>query len=138
MGKFFLQHWPVIAWALLLFTLSSIPNPSSLIHLASWDDKWEHLLAYIPFGWLLMRSFTMKTRGASHAYWQTIVTGVLFGISDEIHQYFVPGRFMDWRDAVADAVGVILGGWLFIIWQQRKRHREPITQPWRRETPLSH
>ncbi|NUO81810.1 VanZ family protein, partial [candidate division KSB1 bacterium] len=26
-----------------------------------------------------------------------------------LHQYFVPGRFSDWRDAVADAIGVVLG-----------------------------
>jgi VanZ family protein len=137
MRKFFLQHWPAIAWAALLFTLSSIPNLSSPVHLSSWDDKWEHLLAYLPLGWLLMRSFSLERQGRRNAYWQMIVTGVLFGVSDEIHQYFVPGRFMDWRDAVADAVGVILGGWLFIIWQRRKRRPEKITTPRRRKTPLS-
>lgn len=132
MRKFFRRHWPALAWAAILFALSSIPDLSPPIHLSSWDDKWEHLLAYIPFGWLLMRSFSSKRRGAQGAYWQTIVTGVLFGISDEIHQYFVPGRVMDWRDALVDAIGIILGGWLFIVWQRRSAekisksmHRDP-------------
>jgi VanZ family protein len=37
----------------------------------------------------------------------------LYGISDEIHQYFVPGRMMDWTDAVADSCGITLGSWFF-------------------------
>jgi VanZ family protein len=39
--------------------------------------------------------------------------GALYGISDEIHQYFVPGRVMDWTDAVADTCGIALGSWFF-------------------------
>jgi len=34
------------------------------------------------------------------------VVAVLYGISDEIHQYFVPGRFMSFGDVFIDAVGI--------------------------------
>jgi VanZ family protein len=37
----------------------------------------------------------------------------VYGISDEIHQHFVPGRMMDWTDAVADSCGITLGSWFF-------------------------
>jgi VanZ family protein len=33
----------------------------------------------------------------------------LYGVSDEIHQMFVPPRTPDWRDICADAFGALTG-----------------------------
>jgi hypothetical protein len=33
----------------------------------------------------------------------------LYGITDEFHQVFTPNRTPDWHDAVADAVGGLVG-----------------------------
>ena len=33
----------------------------------------------------------------------------VYGVSDELHQSFVPGRTADGADVVADAVGAVLG-----------------------------
>jgi len=38
-----------------------------------------------------------------------VVFSVLYGVSDEIHQIYVPGRTPDSLDVVADAVGAALG-----------------------------
>jgi len=38
---------------------------------------------------------------------------ILFGASDELHQYFVPGRSCSIYDFIADAIGGILGLILF-------------------------
>lgn len=35
--------------------------------------------------------------------------GILYAVSDEFHQYFVPGRSCELRDMCIDAVGVVLG-----------------------------
>ena len=35
--------------------------------------------------------------------------GTFYAITDEIHQYFVPGRFCDWKDVCIDSAGVALG-----------------------------
>lgn len=43
-----------------------------------------------------------------------------YGLSDEFHQAFVPGRESGLDDALADMVGGAFGGWLF-TWSQ-KRH----------------
>ena len=102
-----------IAWAALLFILSSIPDLSPPLHLFEWEDKLEHLLAYTPLGWLLMRSIVWRANSTRKTLWLVLVIGMLYGISDEIHQHFVPGRMMDWMDAVADTCGIALGSWLF-------------------------
>ncbi len=102
-----------IAWAALLFVLSSISDLSPPLHVFEWEDKVHHFLAYMPLGWLLMRSMVWRGSSTRKALWLAIALGTLYGISDEIHQYFVPGRVMDWTDAVADAGGIALGSWLF-------------------------
>jgi VanZ family protein len=49
--------------------------------------------------------------------WRTavfaILVSVLWGLSDEIHQAFVPGRSSEVADFVADVVGSVAGvvGW---------------------------
>jgi VanZ family protein len=38
-----------------------------------------------------------------------VIIAVLYGASDEIHQYFVPGRVCDIFDLVADSIGGFIG-----------------------------
>ena len=49
----------------------------------------------------------------TRARWRTAALGALvtvaFGVSDEIHQSFVPGRDADVLDVVADALGAAVG-----------------------------
>jgi len=119
MKNFLRRYGLTIAWAALLFGLSSISDLSSPVNLFSWDDKIQHALAYMPFGWLLLRSLAWKRKIHRGDFGFAIIIGVLYSVTDEIHQYFVPGRFMDWTDAVADAIGVTVGGWIFYRWQER-------------------
>ena len=41
-------------------------------------------------------------------------TGVLFAVSDELHQLFVPGRGCQMRDILIDSNGVLAGGIIFL------------------------
>jgi VanZ family protein len=45
----------------------------------------------------------------------------LYGVSDELHQLFVPGRNCDWHDVVADAAGSLLGAALGSALATRRR-----------------
>jgi VanZ family protein len=117
---FWRRYGATIAWAALLFALSSMPDLVSPVHASEWDDKYEHLLAYLPLGWLLMRSISWNGKANNKALWLTVMIGLLYGISDELHQHFVPGRMMDWKDVVADFVGIALGGLLFLRWPGRR------------------
>lgn len=40
---------------------------------------------------------------------------ILYAISDEIHQYFVPNRYFDPYDILMDSIGVVLGFIAFFI-----------------------
>ncbi|MEE9343446.1 MAG: VanZ family protein [Gammaproteobacteria bacterium] len=53
-----------------------------------------------------------------------IVSASLYGAIDEIHQYFIPGRYSDFLDWLADTTGAIVAisfaGWLIRKYQSRK------------------
>ena len=50
------------------------------------------------------------------------VIGAVYAVSDEVHQYFVPGRSCEMRDVVIDACGVLAG--VSVCWLVQKR-RQP-------------
>ena len=44
-----------------------------------------------------------------------VVLGILYAASDELHQYFVPGRLGCVRDVCIDSVGVLIGVAIFTV-----------------------
>lgn len=106
----------VVAWSALLFWQSSSSGDGSLLEfLPPGSDKLAHALAYLVLGGLAASATGGWAAGA--------LLAVLFGISDEIHQSYVPGRFPDLWDLVADAVGALAGAWLGL---------RLVRNPWRR------
>jgi VanZ family protein len=103
-----LARWlPAIAWAALIFYLSSrrtLPEPPGPL---GWD-KLQHVLGYGAGGFLLARAAGVRGRGLVAA----IALGLLYGASDEVHQAFVPGRNSDVQDWLADALGVAAGAFI--------------------------
>jgi VanZ family protein len=81
------------------------------------SDKSGHSIGYALLGVVLLRAFA---RGRlSGVTWTAglaaIVLATMYGVSDEFHQSFVPGRSPDRFDVVADCVGATIGvalGWL--------------------------
>lgn len=122
MKKFLYRFGATLGWAALLFLLSSIPDLTFPVTVFSWDDKIQHTVAYAPLGFLLLRSIVWKNKITHRDWWLAVVIGALYAVSDEIHQHFVPGRTMDWTDALADTLGVTIGSGLFYRW--RKRHEQ--------------
>ncbi len=104
--------FPVVGWALLIFALSSVPGhkvPSSPFFSA---DKVVHVLVYAVLGALAARAlFRGSSLGRRGCMWLGAAAAALYGVSDEVHQLFVPHRFAGVGDVVADAVGALLGAW---------------------------
>jgi len=98
-----LSVWlPVVAWAAVIFTLSSIPSLS--IGLGFWDTllrKGAHLTEYAILGALLVRAFGRAA--------PALAAGILYAATDELHQHFVRGRHAALLDLLLDAIGVALG-----------------------------
>lgn len=106
-----LAYWfPVYVWAVLIFYFSSTvlagPSVSGLGTVFLIPDYYKHALTYGFFTFLLWRAF----RNSEFRYpeiFAVIIAGV-YGISDELHQYFVPGRCCSLFDALSNFVGGIL------------------------------
>ena len=74
-------------------------------------DKFQHLAAYCGFAfavglWFAPRAW--RQRGLT-VMLLTLGIGSLYGLMDEIHQFFVPGRACDVWDWVADTLGAAMG-----------------------------
>ena len=108
-------YWlPAVLYAGAIFYLSSEPHPEE--HLPSFllkdvSDKILHAVEYAVLGGLCYRAFRWGVSGqvASYALLFAIVTASLYGMTDEVHQFFVPFRESSWLDWLADTAGATVG-----------------------------
>ncbi|HEU4559542.1 MAG TPA: VanZ family protein [Longimicrobium sp.] len=111
-----LRWVPALAWAAAVFWASAQPRLVELPWVLSWD-KLQHCGAYAVGGAAIAHAL------GGRMPWLGVALGVLYGASDEFHQWFVPGRNSDARDWVADALGVVAGVFLyrsFLSWRARR------------------
>jgi len=98
----------VLLWMGVLFWLSSQPG-IDVPMLFPGQDKVFHAGVYGILGIFVLGA--MRPGAAGYAGKQiltSIVIASLYGISDEFHQSFVPGRTPDVLDWVADTTGALL------------------------------
>jgi VanZ family protein len=120
---------PVALYAGVIFYMSSQPDvalPSVL------DERAIHPIEYTVLGILIVRALAggLPARITLGTALLGIVLTTAYGLTDELHQMFVPGRFADWNDVVADAIGGTLGAafcwaWGIISPAFRTRERPP-------------
>ncbi len=122
MKRFFYYQFPAIFYALLIFTVSSIPhlNPPNL-HL-KFQDKLFHFLEYAIFAYLLFRAFSHHSNSwfKGNSFWLTLMLGILYAMGDESYQKTVLGRSSEVLDFVADSAGMVLALMLIKLYQRRK------------------
>lgn len=101
---------PLIIYSGIIFTLSSFPQPDFIDLGFQFWDKILHLKAFFIYGLLTITAIqSIKPElSKSRMALLTLVIGFLFGLSDEFHQYFVPGRESDIWDLAADVTGVCI------------------------------
>jgi VanZ family protein len=98
-----LNTWlPVVVWAAIIFTISSVPSLDS--GLGGWDTvlrKIAHVGEYAVLGALLYRAVRREPAA--------IVLGSLYAVTDEVHQSFITGRHGSPLDWLIDTAGVVAG-----------------------------
>ncbi len=100
-----------VSWAILIFYLSSQPSIDAPM-LFPGQDKLFHLVVFGILGFLLMGTLQSSQNGyRQQQLWLVALVVMLYGVSDEFHQHFVPGRSVDVYDVLADALGGLLGAW---------------------------
>ncbi len=74
------------------------------------SDKVFHLILYMGFGIALLFSlYATRLKDRRRFLYIVFACAMFYGLIDEIHQLFVPGRHFDLADLVADAVGSVIG-----------------------------
>jgi len=105
--KLVLLWGPALLVMALIFYLSSLPDPGGPP--GGISDKTAHVLIYGALGASMMRALAGGRAAAMPTILAAIVLTTLYGVSDEIHQYFVPPRTPDILDVAADAAGACAG-----------------------------
>ncbi len=123
----FFWFWlPPLGYMAAIFYVSSLPNPQIG---GEAPDYVLHALEYFLLALLLIRFFLslpqsellniasfvpgFKKRAAAFSAWHTACMlgtflAILYGVSDELHQYFVPNRHCSLADVFADTFGAFL------------------------------
>ena len=104
---------PIVAWAALIFALSSVPSLGT--GLGTWDlilRKLAHITEYAVLAFLLRRALS--------APW-AFAAAVAYAASDEFHQTFVRGREGRVLDVAIDAVGAVAG---LVLWRRMRARGE--------------
>jgi VanZ family protein len=114
---------PVVLCVTAIFVESSIQQPPSPP--GPFTDKDVHALMYgvlcalvvraLAGGWLAPMTLGIATLA--------VAITTLYGVSDEVHQRFVPSRTMDAADVAADATGAVLAAAALAIASRRRRRK---------------
>lgn len=109
----------LFAYMGLIFYMSSqstLPIPMRF----PYEDKVLHFLAYNLLAFLAAHAVSQGTH--KRRFWVAFAVASLYGISDEVHQYFVPGRDCSAVDWLADSFGAWMGAYLYLkseaVWRK--------------------
>jgi VanZ family protein len=130
----------VVAYSALIWTLSARTLDIKLDRFP-FHDKGVHFLEYGLLAFLMSHAVQVTwpraRRRALAAFWLT----VSLGLSDELHQAYVPGRNADALDLLADAIGALTAVLLYQVlrglWRRRIRARLVIEAPRERSSEES-
>lgn len=124
LSDFLWYHLPVILYAGVIITLSSIPNLKApqiqIVEL----DKVAHFFEYAIFAFLTFRSVMHISITITKSLLISALFLSLFALLDEYYQHFIPGRHLDLWDYITD-----VGGALFVLaLLGLRKHRSKIKQ----------
>jgi VanZ family protein len=108
-------YWvPVALYAGVIFYLSAQSHPEEQLPsflLKDVSDKVLHAVEYGILALLCYRAFRWAAGPAvvRQAVVLAIVAASVYGVTDEVHQFFVPFRESSWLDWLADTIGAAIG-----------------------------
>ena len=113
-------------FCIAIFVQSSFPSIELPETDFEFSDKLLHLIVYLILFFLFFYSLNNQNKNIKlkeHALLFSLLFTMIYGASDEIHQYFVPNRDSDFFDWLADAAGAFLGLLILLTaakWKLRK------------------
>ncbi|NLT50987.1 MAG: VanZ family protein [Ignavibacteria bacterium] len=103
-------YLPLVLYWLIIFIGTSIPGGS--IPSIGVSDKFKHFAAYFILTIMLSIAFSLQEKLLfikKHVILSSLFVASSYGVIDEIHQSFIPGRSCDLYDWIADFIGAVLG-----------------------------
>ena len=101
---------PVILWMALIFALSARPSISvaevPVINFVIF--KFLHMVEYAILFFLILRATKYSSKKIRYVFLYAFLLSVLYAISDELHQTFIPTREGRIRDVLIDMAGIVI------------------------------
>ncbi len=115
---------PMIVVMGTIFLLSHQPGDQLDVVEIPFLDKIAHFVVYAALAATVIFACSpdLKKRRPILVAALTVVICVLYGISDEYHQSFIPTRYVSVGDVLADTLGALC---LALFWLQRKTSKAP-------------
>ena len=114
-------YWPALAWSLIILLLTGLPGDVFPEIKSFWDwlspDKVVHLFIFGALSFLILFGYRDKYEKGNRTklVLTAVIVTILYGFLTELLQRYVfVGRSGNLFDALADAIGALLGWWLFI------------------------
>lgn len=115
-----------VGWGAFLLTLTSWPSPPHVPVVSDIPnfDKLVHLMLYAVEAWLIYRSVRWPGEPRFSATRALAIVGAMavWGVADETHQNWIPGRSMEGDDVAADVAGAAAGA-VVASWMSRREER---------------
>lgn len=100
----------VVAFVLhILHTI--IPQSIEVSAFHTFIRKGAHFFAYFILGILIYRALWGRWKN----FFMALFIALLYAVSDEVHQLFIPGRSGEFRDVLIDSAGAATGILLYIL-----------------------
>jgi hypothetical protein len=122
---YWLEKKSKISWtitiliAITIFYISSITSLPGGVQSTNVRAILYHILAFFGLAFFLLISLT-KGKYKSFIL-LAILIAIIYAITDEIHQLFVPGRHGSISDVITDTIGIIFATMIYTITIQYRR-----------------
>jgi VanZ family protein len=115
----FFRLIPVCTMMGIIFFLSHTPADSFRLPLPPGTDKLIHIIIYGILAAAAIVAFDRRTRieRSLKVALLVVLFCLVYGLLDELHQSYIPGRDASIADVVADGVGACL---FCLFWQRKK------------------
>ena len=130
--KVFFNWTLVVFWAGLIFLSSSISSfavvfgePAGSAKSSGWISGGIHVFIYFVLCLFLIRACLSMKISPGKVWLFSFLLSLAYGASDEVHQYFTPGREMHLSDWLLDALGSYLIVGIYSYREIRKKKTPP-------------
>lgn len=114
-------RWLAIAWTLLIFILCLLPGNELPKVNVPFIDKWAHVVLFAGFSFLWLCA--APTARLANLFILLLISVFVGWLVEYIQGAFVPGRYQDDMDTLADAVGGLAGILLFVLFYYIARNK---------------